>query len=134
MFFLSTYPSIVQFRVSRIGLIIKVFISAYVTLCAICFRFNNFKNVKNIHERVILLVKLQVVACNFTKNSITPLWVFFTFFKLCKWCQVAQSIADGKWPYSNKIQQTPELLAGMIGSRRVFFISELEIQIYFGWR
>ena len=36
----------------------------------------------NIHEGVILLVKLR--ACNFTK-SITPPWVFFTSFKLCKW-------------------------------------------------
>ena len=29
-------------------------------------------------------------ACNFTKINIPP-WVFFTFFKLCKWYQIARS-------------------------------------------
>ena len=28
-------------------------------------------------------------SCNFTKIN-TPPWVFFTFFKLYKWCQIAQ--------------------------------------------
>ena len=28
-------------------------------------------------------------ACTFTKSD-TPPWVFFTFFKLYKWCQIAQ--------------------------------------------
>ena len=37
------------------------------------------------HPYVLLLVKLQASACNFTKNN-TPPWVFFTFFKLCTWC------------------------------------------------
>ena len=48
------------------------------------------KNTKNAHEREILLVKLHAEACNFTK-SITPPWVFFMFFKLYKWCQIAQN-------------------------------------------
>ena len=30
-------------------------------------------------------------ACNFTKSN-GPLWVFFTFLKLFKWYQIAQSI------------------------------------------
>ena len=30
-------------------------------------------------------------ACNFTKSN-TPLWTFFTFFKLHKWYQIAQRI------------------------------------------
>ena len=29
---------------------------------------------------------------NFTKSN-TPQWVFFTFSKLCKWYQIAQSIS-----------------------------------------
>ena len=32
---------------------------------------------------------LEAEACNFTKID-TPLWVFFTFFKLYKWYQIAQ--------------------------------------------
>ena len=34
---------------------------------------------------------MQTEACNFTKNN-TPPVVFFTFFKLYKWYQIAQSI------------------------------------------
>ena len=30
-------------------------------------------------------------ACNFTKGN-TPPWVFFTFLKLYKWYEIAQSI------------------------------------------
>ena len=37
------------------------------------------KNVKNTHEGVLILVKLQAEACNFTKIN-TPTWMFFTFF------------------------------------------------------
>ena len=44
----------------------------------------NFKNVKNTHEEVLLLV-------NYTKSN-TPPWLFFTFLKFYKWCQTAQSI------------------------------------------
>ena len=49
------------------------------------------KNVKNTHEEVLLLIKLQASDCNLTKNN-TSSWVFFTFFKLCKWYQIAQSL------------------------------------------
>ena len=38
------------------------------------------------------LYNLKVAdACNFTKSN-TPLWVFLTFLKLCKWYQIVQSI------------------------------------------
>ena len=63
------------------------------TLCAIWYHLYNLKNVKNIHGGVLLLVKLQASACNFIK-SITPPWMFFPFFKLCKWYQIAQSITN----------------------------------------
>ena len=40
----------------------------------------NLKNVKNTDEEVLLLVKFQVEAYNFTASN-TPPRVFFTFFK-----------------------------------------------------
>ena len=43
------------------------------------------KNVKNTHGGVLIL------ACNLTKIN-TPRWVFFTFFRLYKWYQIAQQI------------------------------------------
>ena len=52
---------------------------------------SNLKNLKNIHEGVLLLVKLKVEACNFTKSKTLP-WVFLTFFKLDKWYHISQSI------------------------------------------
>ena len=42
-----------------------------------------FKKCENIHGGVLILVKLQVSACNFTKIN-TPPWVFFTCFELHK--------------------------------------------------
>ena len=42
-------------------------------------------------RRALFLVKLQAEACNFAKSN-NPPWVSFTFFKLYKWCQIAQSI------------------------------------------
>ena len=38
-------------------------------------------------------VTIHNLACNFTKIN-TPLWVFFTFFKLYKWYQIAQRTTD----------------------------------------
>ena len=53
--------------------------------CAIWYPLYDFKNMKNIHGGVLLLVKLQAEAeteaCNFAKSD-TPPWVFFMFFKL----------------------------------------------------
>ena len=54
--------------------------------------FVQFKNRKNIHGGVFLLVKLQAKACNFTKSN-TPPWVFLTFF-MYKWYQIAQRVAN----------------------------------------
>ena len=45
------------------------------------------QNVKNIHGRVLLSVKSQAFAYNFTKSN-NPPWVLFTFFKLYKWYQI----------------------------------------------
>ena len=35
--------------------------------CAIWYHLYNFKNVKNTHGAVLILVKLQAKGCNFTK-------------------------------------------------------------------
>ena len=56
----------------------------YVMLCAVWYHLCNLENVKSTHGGVLLLVKLQALASNFTKSN-TPAWVFFTFFKLYKW-------------------------------------------------
>ena len=72
--------------------------------------FVKLKNVKNTSWWVLLLVKLQAKACNFTESN-TPPWVFFTFFKLYEWYQITQSITHiylymrrahlvGKWAFS----------------------------------
>ena len=63
----------------------------YVMLCAIWYHLHNLKNVKNTHAGVLLLVKLQASACSFTKSN-TPLWVFFTFLKLSKSYEIAQTV------------------------------------------
>ena len=60
-----------------------------VVRCAIWYHLNHLKNVKNTHGGVLLLVKFQTSATSFTKSN-TPPWVFFTFFKLYKWYQIAQ--------------------------------------------
>ena len=48
-------------------------------LCVIWDHFHILKNVKHTHRGVLLLVKLQAKACNFTKSNALP-WVFFMFF------------------------------------------------------
>ena len=57
--------------------------------CAISNHVHNLQNVKSTHGGALLLL-LQAEACNFTKSN-TPPWVFFTFFKLYEWYQIAQS-------------------------------------------
>ena len=64
--------------------------------CAIWYHLYNLKNVENTHGGVLILVKLQAEACNFTKIN-TPPWLFFTFFKLYMRYQIAQRIT-----YSSK--------------------------------
>ena len=49
---------------------------------AIWYNLRNLKNVKNIYGAVLLLEKLQALACNFTKSN-NPPRVFFTFLN-CK--------------------------------------------------
>ena len=58
---------------------------------AVWYHLYNIKSVKNAHGGVLLLVKLQASACNFTNSSTYPR-AFFTFFKMCKWYQIVQSI------------------------------------------
>ena len=45
--------------------------------------FVQFKKRENSHGGVLLFVKFQALACNFTKSN-TPPWVFFMFLKLYK--------------------------------------------------
>ena len=67
--------------------ILQVYLN--VVCCAIWYHSYNLKNVKNNHGGVLTLVKLQALACNFTKVN-TPPWVFFTFFELYEWYQIAK--------------------------------------------
>ena len=46
--------------------------------CAICYHLYNLKNVKNTHGGVLILLKLQAAACNFTKIN-TPHGCFSRF-------------------------------------------------------
>ena len=57
---------------------ITLTILKYVMLCVIWYYIYNFKNVKSTHGGVLLLVKLQVETCNFTKSIIST-WVFLYF-------------------------------------------------------
>ena len=72
--------------------------------CAIWYHLSNLKNVKITHGRVLILVKLQAKACNFTKSK-TPPWVFFTFFKLYKLYQTAQRITYLEFCFAHSLQQ-----------------------------
>ena len=85
----------------------------YGMLCVIWYHQGNSKNVKNTYGRVLLLVKSQVPACNFTKSN-TPPWLFLIFFKLHKQYQIAQSVTyqatqcSGFWFHLvQKLQHTP---------------------------
>ena len=49
------------------------------------------KKLKKKHGGMLLLVKLQVSTSNLTKSN-TPPWMFFRFFKLYSWCQIAQCL------------------------------------------
>ena len=43
--------------------------------------------------------------CYFTKFN-TPPWVFFTFFKLYKWCQIAQGTTYNQWSFCEDLLLT----------------------------
>ena len=58
--------------------------------CAIWYHLYNLKNEKKQPWRSVNFSKVTGSACNFTKIK-TPPWVFFSFFKLHKWYQIAQS-------------------------------------------
>ena len=51
--------------------------------------FVQFKKQENTHGGMLLLVKLHTEA-----KRHTPPFVFFTFFKLCRWCQIVQRITE----------------------------------------
>ena len=70
------------------------------TSCAISYHLYNLINMANTHGGVLLSVKLQAATYNFTKSNASP-WVFFTFFKLCKWYQIVQSITYFKFFLDN---------------------------------
>ena len=84
--------------------------------CAIWYHYYNLKNAKNTHGGVFLLVILRAQICHITKSS-TPPWVFFTYFKLYKWYQIAQSVSFTVhfehmackffWQLSHKVQFSP---------------------------
>ena len=47
-------------------------INTILVRCAIWYHLYNLKNVKNTHGGVLLLVKLQAEACNFTETNTRP--------------------------------------------------------------
>ena len=59
-------------------------------LCAIWYHLYNLRNVDNIHDGVLLFVKLQASTCKFTKSD-NPTWMFSAFFKWHEY-EIAQSI------------------------------------------
>ena len=67
-------------RVTRkqIQKLVNQVIQTYVRLCVIGFHVKNFKNEKNTHEGVLLVVNFQVSACIFAKSIIPPC-VFLRF-------------------------------------------------------
>ena len=62
--------------------------------CVAQFKYHlyNLNNVEKTHGGVLHLLKLQAKVSIFIKGN-TPPWVLFTFFKLCKWYQIARSIS-----------------------------------------
>ena len=88
-FLLCTWTWIALCESSRFQPCVLLLVSEqYVMRCAIWYYLYNLKNVKNSHGGVLILVKLQVK---------TPSWVFFTFFKLYKWHQIAQRSTYLSW-------------------------------------
>ena len=69
-----------------------VFLSIYEIFSAIWYHLYKKKKVKSTYVGVILL-QLQTECRNFTKSNTRP-WIFFTFLKLYKWYQIAQSITN----------------------------------------
>ena len=99
------------------GIIMK-----YVILCATWYHLYNFKNVKNTHGGVLLLVKMQGSACKFTKSN-TLAWVFCTFLKFV-YC------ANGT--KSRKVSHT-KYTAWNIHHHIIFFVILLRLQFAFSF-
>ena len=62
---------------------------------AIRYHLYNLKTVKNNHGRVLLLVKLQALACNFTKRAVLH-GCLLRFLNLHKLYHIAQRITNKK--------------------------------------
>ena len=63
LYLLKTFFGVMDMeRWLKMGLGIRLI---YVVRCAILYHLYNLKNVKNIHGGVLILVKLQVEACNY---------------------------------------------------------------------
>ena len=94
LFFTTKLPSILSFLKKLLPTIFQYYVliaNSDVMFCAIWYHLYNLKNVKNTHRGVLLLIKMQA-SSNFTKSN-TPPRMFFTFFKLYKWYQIAQNIS-----------------------------------------
>ena len=71
---------------------------------AIWYHLYNLKNVKNTHEGVLYLAKLQASLQLYSKKYLSM--GVFTFFDLCKWYQIAQStsymvLVSLNWPWNS---------------------------------
>ena len=53
--------------------------------------FLQFKKREKLPWRSVIFSKVANRSRHFTKSNAPP-WIFFTFFKLCKWYQIAQSV------------------------------------------
>ena len=95
--------------------------------CVILYHLYNFKNVKNTRGGVLLLVKLQASVYDFNKSNTSP-WVFFTFVKLYKWCQMVQSVSYFVSPnsYSDEFRNLPSIKDGD-------FCAQKAPSFMFGW-
>ena len=87
----------------------------YVMRCAIWYHLYNLKNVKNTHGGVLILVKLQASADNFTKIN-TPPWVFFTFVQMhvCMFVQIVQMVPNRATHHILLILQTETSTLGAL--------------------
>ena len=77
------------FQPFKIKFLANVYGCSYVVRCAIWYHLYNLKNVKNTHGGVLLQVKLQAAIWYHLYNLKNVKNVFFTFFKLYKWHQIA---------------------------------------------
>ena len=74
------------------------FLIIYVMRRAICYPFYNLKNGKNTHGGMLLLVKSEAEACNFTKSNTLP-WVFSRFLNFTNVTKLRKASHEVKWSY-----------------------------------